>query len=160
MGLQQESYSIEAAPDWTTLAAALEASMGVHVRVVRTSATMASLRASSIAGSADVSFAGGHLEWEAPLDANPYFVEHLHQALVGLGARPLRQRAPRDEYRGVPWRALPLRRRLAFGLVGKTAAALFWLLMLPLLFVGFVVANVAVRPAQLAWKRVRRMRGG
>src|ERR1700678_850100 len=107
MGLQQETYAIEAAPDWIALGAALEASMGVRVRVVQASADIASVRASSVAGGADVSFAGGHLEWEAPLDANPYFVEHLHQALVSAGARPLRRRTARDEYSGVPWRALP-----------------------------------------------------
>ena len=155
MGLQQQNYAIETAPDWTALGAALEASMGVRVRVVRASVDIASVRASSVAGGADVSFSGGVLEWEAPLNANPYFVEHLHWALVSIGATPLRRRTSKEEYRGVPWRALPLRQRLAHGVVGKTLFALLWFLLLPLVLVGFVVGNVMA----LMVKLVRKMLG-
>jgi hypothetical protein len=146
---------MEAAPDWAALEAALEASMGVRVRVVPASATIARVHAGSVAGGADVGFTGGVLEWEAPLNANPYFIEHLHQALVGLGATPCRKRTPRDDYRGVPWRALPLRQRLAHGLVGKSAFAVLWVLMTPLIVVGLVVANVLL----MVRKLVRRMLG-
>jgi hypothetical protein len=146
---------MDAAPDWAALGAALEASMGVRVRVVPASPSIAQVRASSLGGGADISFTGGHLEWEAPLDANPYFLEHMHQALVSLGAQPLRSRTPRDAYRGVPWRALPLRQRLVHGVVGKAALTVLWLAMLPLIIVGLVVANLVV----LGRKLVRRMLG-
>ena len=151
MGLQHGEYAIDAAPDWSQVTAALEASMGVRVRVARASEAVASVRARSIGGGADLSFAGGRLEWEAPLSANPYFLAHLHDALVGVGAKPLGPGRQRSTYCGVPWRTLPLRQRLAHGLVGQVARGVLWLVMLPLLVValaaanGFVVARSAIR---------------
>lgn len=156
MGLQQVTYTIDAAPDWAEVRAALEASMGVRVRVVEATPTVASVRAGSLGAGADVSFAGGRLEWEAPLNANPYFLAHLHAALIDLGARPDHPRPRTHTYRGVPWRALPLRRRLALGVVGQVAVGVLWLVMLPLLIVGLVVANAFI----IARRALRRLLGG
>jgi hypothetical protein len=156
VGLQQGTYAIDAAPDWAQVGAALEASMGVRVRVVRASVTVASVRARSVGGGADVSFAGGRLEWEAPLDANPYFLAHLHDALVGVGAKPIDSRDRTGSYRGVPWRALPLRQRLAHGVVGQVARGMLWLVTLPVLVVALVGANAFV----IARKALRKLLGG
>jgi prepilin-type processing-associated H-X9-DG protein len=106
-------------------------------------------------GGADVWFAGGHLEWEAPLDENPYFIEHLHQALVGVGAKPHLPRTPRDEF-GRPWRALPLRRRLALGVVGATARTVVGILMLPLIAAGLVVVSFGGLVRRLVQRLLRR----
>lgn len=156
MGLQQGTYAIDAAPDWAHVGAALEASMGVRVRVVRASTAVASVRAGSVGGGAHVSFAGGRLEWEAPLGANPYFLAHLHEALVGVGAKPLGPHHQTGTYGGVPWHALPLRQRLAHGVVGQVARGVLWLVTLPLLAVAFVGANAFV----IVRKAFRKLLGG
>ncbi len=142
MGLQHGTYRLEGCPDWTRVQSALEASTGVHVKVVRDSETMARVRAWRIGGSADLWFADGRLEWEAPLSVNVYFLAHLHDAFDHIGAMHQGEFPKLRIYSGVPWRQLPLRRRLAWGVVGQSARGLFWLAMMPFIFTGFLLANL------------------
>jgi len=144
MGLQQGTYALDHAPDWEQVKAALEASMGVRVRLGCVSATVASLRARRVGGNAHLSFEAGRLEWEAPLEVSAYFLAHLHDALVGVGARPLEPREPDHQSSGIPWRRVPLGRRLAQGIVGQVARGVVWMALLPLLLVAFVGANLFV----------------
>jgi prepilin-type processing-associated H-X9-DG protein len=155
LGLQQGAYAMATVPDWARVRAALEGSMGVRVRVVRASADSVSVRAGSIGGGANLWFADGRVEWEAPLDANPYFLAHLHDALVVVGANPLGAGEQASVHHGVRWRELPLRLRLAHGVVGHVARGILWLLALPVLAVAFVLANVFV----FARRRLRKRPG-
>lgn len=142
MGLQHGSYAIGAGPDWEEVRRTLQASMGVRVRLVRDRDDTVSLRAWRVGGSAHCVYAHGRLEWEAPLSVNAYFLAHLHAAFLGVGANPDDSSASTREGAGVLWRALPLRRRLAYGIVGQVALGLFGLLLLPFLFMGFVLVNL------------------
>jgi hypothetical protein len=153
MGLQQVTYTLDAAPDWAALETALRASMGVRVSV-RVMGDVASVQAGGIGGGAHLRCAGGQLEWEAPLGANPYFLTHLHDAVLSLGARPIFAHAPADPGRGVPWRALPLRRRLVHGLVGQVARGVVGFVLMPVVLFGLVVANLGVL-ARRVWRQWR-----
>ena len=142
MGLQQGTYVIGNCPDWAQVRSALEASMGVRVRLVRAREDVVTLSCWSAGGSANCWFADGHLEWEAPLSVNGYFLSHLHEAFVSAGAKPAEPPAQAREGAGVAWRDLPLRRRLAYGVFGQVARGVFWILLLPLFLVGFVLVNL------------------
>ena len=58
MGLQQVTYTLDAAPDWAALETALRASMGVRVSV-RATGDVASVQAGGIGGGAHLRCAGG-----------------------------------------------------------------------------------------------------
>ena len=151
MGLAHRTYSIKCAPAWEGLQVALATSMAVAVQVVPASDSLARVRAFRVGGSADVSFASGVLEWEAPLSANPYFLTHLHHALVGLGATPTSARAS-DLHPCVPWRELPLRRRIVDGAVGQVTFGVLWVALSPVMLL-VVVAWGAFKAVRNALKR-------
>jgi len=142
MGLQHGTYAIGSCPDWAQVRSAMEASMGVRVRLVRAREDVVTLSAWRIGGSADCWFSSGRIEWEASLSVNGYFLSHLHEAFVRAGAKPAEPTAQAREGAGVAWSELPLRRRLAYGVAGQVLRGLLWILLLPFLFVGFVLANL------------------
>jgi len=121
MGLQHCAYFVASEPDWTLIAKAMEASTGERVQAKLIGVSGARIVSRSIGGGADISFADNRIEWEASLSSNPYFLTHLHLALVAAGAKPESTTATQSESLAFRWATMPLRHRLSYGKVGQVA---------------------------------------
>jgi len=138
MGLQTQTLALHAPLDPIALERTLREQTGVRARV-RGADDVYRVSSWRLAATVDVWSTGGSVTWEAPHEANPYLVAHVHAALLDLSGEPL---APRVGLASVRWTSLPIRQRVTWGWPGVIARVSVMLLAAPLAIAALALANV------------------